>query len=96
MEGKETFKDKLYIIYIGPLNSASRPGAVQYHSLMLATPWDHLVQVLDPLGTTHCNGLAPASESGNLEMFEPTQINKNQNYQNPNPFCPKCWQGLDQ
>ena len=30
---------------------------------------------------------------GNPEIWGPK--NKNKNSQNPNPFCPKCWQGLD-
>ena len=31
---------------------------------------------------------------GNPEMRDPTSP-KNTNYQNPNPFCPQCRQGLD-
>ena len=49
-------------------------------------------------------GLAQASvwESGNLEIWEPGNLEiwdpkhqKNKNYQNQNPFCQKCRQGLD-
>ena len=31
---------------------------------------------------------------GNPEMWDPT-VQKNKKSQNTNPFCPKCWQGLD-
>merc|ERR1711938_337081 len=31
---------------------------------------------------------------GNPEIWDPKN-GKNKNPQNPNPFCPNCWQGLD-
>ena len=30
----------------------------------------------------------------NPEIWNPKNV-KHENSQNPNPFCPKCWQGLD-
>ena len=54
------------------------------------------------LGSENSSGGAAAGaggvwKSGDLEIqqFGIQQNTKNENYQNPNPFCPKCRQGLD-
>ena len=53
-------------------------------------------------GWRHCAPLRNLGKSGNLEIWGPGNPDmwgpnnlKNENSQNPNPFCPKCWQGLD-
>ena len=39
-------------------------------------------------------GKSRSLEPGNLEIWDPNK-SQNKNSQNQNPFCPKCWQGLD-
>ena len=86
-------------------HSMSQQGPLQriwsLSALGEGSGWDLRIRPA-PAPASAASGNLGTSQSGNLEIWGPGNPEiwgptnqKNKNSQNSNPFCPKCWQGLD-